>query len=440
MSASFTFAAIRARMGTNEYFQVAVSARDLASVAIPVSELAEWKRWSISERFQRELGMRRIHEELIPYLVRSSDRFFGSLIVLVYEPDVFTFEPLDGMASGLGAAYRSLGERMGFLTVSGGQLVALDGQHRLVALREIVGGRAEVVGPYSSEIADDEVCVVFVRHEALEKTRRIFNKVNQHARPTSKSDNIITSEDDGYAIIARWLVDSDPPLGLSEPKPPLGLLHPTTGEPLVEWRSTSLSQTQESLTTLSAVYQSTEAILDAHGLRDFGERDRVTRPPNQLLEQAYGWCAEWWEAVLAGVEPLARAVAHPYVIPDLRRGRSSSALLMRPIMHVALFHGLGHSTQVGVPLEDAVARLNQIDWSADARHWRDVIVRANGAMIAKANAIELAGRLIAHFIAGDQLSQQFVDRLRMSYAEAKGWDPAGTEPMPDLPPSVTPTN
>lgn len=436
MSTSFTFPAIRARMGSNDYFQATVSARDLAALAIPVSELKEWRQWSISERFQRELAMRRIHEELIPYLVRSPDRFFGSLIVLVFEPEAFTFEPLAALASGLGAAYNAHSERVGFLTVSGGQLIALDGQHRLVALREIVAGRAEVDGPYSSAIADDEVCVVFVRHEALEKTRRIFNKVNQHARPTSKSDNIITSEDDGYAIVARWLVDTEPPLGLPGPMPPLGLLHPTTGEPLVEWRSTSLGQGSEALTTLSAVYQSTEVILDSHGLRDFGERDRVTRPPNSLLEQAYGWCVEWWGAVLEGLEVLSRAVHHPYIIPDLRRGRSSSALLMRPIMHVAMFHGLAYAASANLPLTEAVKRLNEIDWSADAEHWRDIIVRANGAMIAKSNAIELAGRLIGHFVAGAAQPLQVTDRLRMAYAESKGWDPTGTDPMPALPTPV----
>ncbi|HQZ33563.1 MAG TPA: DNA sulfur modification protein DndB [Ilumatobacteraceae bacterium] len=433
MSVAFTFPAIRARMGSTDYFQVAVSARDLASVAIPVNELTEWKQWSISERFQRELAMRRVHEELIPYLVRSSDRFFGSIIVLVYEPDVFEFESLDGLATGMGAAYRGLTSRMGFLTVSGGQLVALDGQHRLVALREIVAGRAEVVGEFTESIADDELCVVFVRHEALEKTRRIFNKVNQHARPTTKSDNIITSEDDGYAIVARWLVDSDPPLGLSAPLPPLGLLHPKTGEPLVEWRSTSLSQNQESLTTLNAVYQTIEVILDAHGMTNFGEKDRVTRPANKLLERAYGWCCEWWSAVLAGVDVFARAAEKPYLIPDLRRGRSPSSLLMRPIAHVALFRGLAEATSAGMLLTDAVRRTNDIDWHSDADHWRDVIVRANGAPIAKSEAVKLTGRLIAYLIAADRMSQPAVDRLRLSFAEAKGWDPTGSSPMPILP-------
>ncbi len=240
MSVSYTLPAIRARMGSTSYYQVAIQARDLASVAIPVGELTEWKQWSISERFQRELAMRRIQEEIVPYLVRSADRFFGSLIVLVYKANEFHFEPIENLGTRLPAAYREQANRMGFLTISGGQLVALDGQHRLVALREVVAGRNEVEGEYSSEVADDELCVVFVEHETLEKTRRIFNKVNQHARPTTRTDNIITSEDDGYAIVARWLLETDPPLGLHQPAPPLALFD-ARGEPLVEWRSTSLA-------------------------------------------------------------------------------------------------------------------------------------------------------------------------------------------------------
>jgi len=437
MSVTFTFPAIRARMGSTNYFQVAVPARDLASVVIPVSELTEWKQWTISERFQRELAFRRIQDELIPYLVRSPDRFFGSLIVLVYKPDVFEFEPIEHLGAKLGAAYRSQAERMGFLTVSGGQLVALDGQHRLVALREVVAGRAEVSGEFSNDIAEDEVCVVFVQHEGLEKTRRIFNKVNQHARPTSKSDNIITSEDDGYAIVARWLVDSEPPLGLNEPRPPLGLLHPSTGEPLVEWRSTSLAQKQEALTTLNVVYQSVDTILAANSLTNFGEKDRVIRPPNAQLEQAYRWCTEWWEAVLSNVAVYQRAIAKPFLIPDLRSSKSADSLLFRPVVQVALFMGLAESIGRGLVLAEATHRLNQVDWRADAEHWRDVIVRANGAPIARSEAIALAGRLIGYLLAGGLVDAASVDRLRLSYAEAKGWDPHGSQPMPRLPAPIT---
>lgn len=65
---------------------------------------------------------------------------------------------------------------------------------------------------------------------------------------------------------------------------------------------------------------------------------------------------------------------------------------MRPIMHVALFKGLGHATGVGHGLAEAVKGLNEIDWSSSADQWRDVIVRSNGIGARACPASRHAGR------------------------------------------------
>jgi hypothetical protein len=222
-------------------------------------------------------------------------------------------------------------------------------------------------------------------------------------------------------------------LGLAGAPPPLGILHPTSGEPLVEWRSSSLSQKQEALTTLNVVYQSVETILAANRLTNFGEKDRVTRPNNSQLEQAYRWCTDWWTSVLANIDAYRRAVEKPYLIPDLRSSRSPSALLFRPVVQVALFAGLAEAVRLGLVLGEATKRVCALDWRADADHWRDVIVRANGAPIAKSEAINLTGRIIGDLLAGDRPDPARSDRLRLAVAEAKGWDPHSTMPMPSLP-------
>ncbi len=187
-----TVAAIKGQIGKTDYYQANISARELVAIAIPASELSDWDSWSMSERIQRDVSLNRIREELLPYLAFSKDRFYGSLIITVIEADTFKFEPLEKVSPTIPAAYQSEIGSIGFLIIDGGQLVALDGQHRLVGLRELI------TNPYfSSEIvkgaADDDVCVMFVQHESLESTRRIFNKVNRHARPTTPSDNSITS-------------------------------------------------------------------------------------------------------------------------------------------------------------------------------------------------------------------------------------------------------
>src|SRR5687768_18329637 len=125
---SYTFPALRGRMGSTEYYQATVKARELAAVAMTAAELPEWTSWSVFERFQRELAQKRVEKEIVPYLVRTKDRFFNALIVLVYEPESFEFEALSDKVA-LPRAYRQAAEQMGFLTIEGGSLVVLDGQH-----------------------------------------------------------------------------------------------------------------------------------------------------------------------------------------------------------------------------------------------------------------------------------------------------------------------
>jgi DNA sulfur modification protein DndB len=420
---SYVFPAIRGLMGSTAFFQVTMTAKELAGIAGPASELAEWKQWTIGERFQRDLAIHRVRQELVPYLVQSNDRFFGSLIVLIYQPDWFRFEPLDLAAAPQQAAYRRAAGRMGFLAVSGGQYVALDGQHRLVALREIVNGSANADPAASADVAADEVSVVFIRYESLEKTRRIFNKVNRHARPTSPADNIITSEDDGYAIVARWLVEQEPPLGLSAPAPPLALFD-AVGGPLVEWRKTGLDQFTTKLTTLQAVYQTVEVVCDAHGLRHFDEKHRVNRPSDLELARAYTWTAEAWSAALTGLEAYRRAVAWPARIRDMRQYQENWSLLFRPVAQVALFRSLGQLTQAGLTLAEATTAVNRIDWCAASYTWTDILVRSNGRMITAPNLIWLAGTVIAYLAMPSSLTPQQTDRMKRDYAEAKGEDPS----------------
>ena len=433
--ATYVFPAIRGHIGSTGYYAVTMTARELASVACPANELAEWDQWTISERIQRDVAVSRVRDELIPYLLESRDRFFGSLIVIAYESEVFEFEPLRAADAKVSGPHRNASARMGYLTIDGGRMVALDGQHRLVGLREIINGRCEADPEKIASVADDEVCVVFLQFESLEKTRRIFNKVNRHARPTTPSDNIITSEDDGYAIVARWLVDEEPPLGLTKPSPPLALFD-SFGEPLVEWQRTNLQQFTQKLTTLSAVYQSVEAICDAHGLTHFDEKHTVNRPPNSELESAYLWSTSWWDLVLDGLIPFKKVTAMPYLIPDMRQYREKWSLLFRPIAQVALFRGIGRTVALGIPAPLAVELMNRVNWRASAELWEDVIIRANGHMITSQQAVRLTGRLIAYLVAADRMDQPSLDQLRLDYAQARGWTTHNPGRMPGLPKSL----
>lgn len=422
LEVSYTFPALRGHMGSTPYYHATIRARELAAVARLASELPQWTEWSIFERFQRDLAEKRIRDEIVPYLVRTRDRFFNSVIVLVFDPAVFEFESLLGVVGGVPTAYREVAEQMGFLTVEGGDLVVLDGQHRLAALRQVVTAGPELQGEFVDAVTNDEIGVLFIRHETFEKTRRIFNKVNRYARPTSASDNIITSEDDGAAIVSRWLVEPEPPLKLESPMPPFRKLG-HDGEPLVEWRKEKLTATDEKFTTLSALYQTTQAILASNGIQGFTEKHLVNRPSDETLARAYHIVASWWAAVMKSFKPYQYALRWPTTLPRHRSFQEPFSLLFRPIGQVAFVEAILGAEALGLSLEQALRSAEKRSWSASDGVFCDTIVFANGRMNAREAAIRLAGRLGTYLVAGKYMDRQTVDQLHTDLAAAKGiWD------------------
>lgn len=428
---TFTFPAIKSQMGSTTYYQASVRARDLASLAQTMGETDAWQQLSISERFQRELAERRIRDEIVPYLVRTRDRFFGALIMVVREPKAMSFEPAAKYMADAPAALREPLSEMGVLTISGSRsCVVLDGQHRFAALRAAITDTDKPDGEYRDAIADDQLSVLFLPFESLVKTRRIFNKVNRYAKPTSPSDNIITSEDDGYAIIARWLVDPEPPEGLSSRVPPFGKLQ-HSGESMVEWRSTKLESQSCRLTTLLLLYQVAEVVLqEAADIPKLDEKHHVNRPGDDLLARGYDLCAKWWTTVLENLTAFQFAVDRPSSIPDYRAFQHKWSLLFRPISQHALAKGLIGATQLGLTLEEAVVRANKVKWKAAHTMWTDTIVFSNGHMNTQKAGINVTGKLITYLLAADRMTPAQIEGTRLAYAQAKG------EAWRKLPPPV----
>jgi DNA sulfur modification protein DndB len=359
-----------------------------------------------------------VEKEIVPYLIRTKDRFFNALIVLVFEPASFEFEPLSKSAPNLPAAYRQSAEQMGFLTIDGGSLVVLDGQHRLAALRGVTTAGPELKGEFVDAVADDELSVLFIPHESFEKTRRIFNKVNRYAKPTSPSDNIITSEDDGSAIVTRWLVEPSPPMGMDKPKPPLNSLD-KSGEPVVEWRHQTLRPPDRKFTTLSALYQMTQVILLADGIQGFDEKHMVNRPTDKQLRRAYTFVAQWWHTVLTSFTPYRRGLRRPESLPDFRSFQGEYSLLFRPVGQIAFTHALVGAVLLGRSLEEALESAEDIGWSASDPAFTDTVVYANGHMSTSEFSMKLAGRLGTYLIAWDLMTDSAIEKLQEDLRTAK---------------------
>ncbi|MCA6597723.1 MAG: DNA sulfur modification protein DndB [Pseudanabaena sp.] len=405
---------VKGRLGNTDFFQATMKARDLVQGVRPANELDEWTTMSIEDRLQREPDIKRVKEEIAPYLADSKDRFFGAMIVLVYKGEVY-FEGLkDWISSKAPRAYQSVAEHIGILTIDGGSLIMLDGQHRLLALEKVI--RGEVTGDYREDIPNDDVCVIFIHHEGNEKTRRIFNKVNRYAKPTSRGDNIITSEDDRSAIIARRLLNEGAPLGIK----PRG-----SSDVIVEWKSNSLPARSNKLTTISAVYETVKLILRSHRIA----LDQNTRPQDDELNDYYEIVENFWNTVLEGLQPYKDAIRDSSLISPARKDDQPFALLFKPIGQLALFRGLTAATQDNrLNLIEAVKRANKIDWRIEAEIWTNILVAPSRSMLRGEQPPVQGGKLIHYLIASDKMTKEEIANFQQEYNLAKALNI--DEPLP----------
>ena len=401
--------AIKGKLGTTTFYEATMRVSDLLSSVTPPSDLDEWANMGLEEKMQREPDTNRIRDKLVPYLANNVDRFFGSIIVLIWKGSV-DFEPVTEFATRIPAAYKGAAPKMGFVSIDGGKLVVLDGQHRYLALRDIREGKH--LGEGANDIVNDEVCVVLIEHESDMKTRRIFNTVNRYAKVTSRGDNIITSEDDGVAIVARRMLSADQPLSD----------RPVNGKPasLVNWKSNTLTKRSTQLTTLSTVYDSVELILDANSIK----LDPATRPSDNEIETYQEMAKAVWEPILEGVPAYRGALADTSTIPGLREDSAPTSLLFKPASQLSLIDALlrtGTSQQGKLKIKDAVARAVKIPtWSMEADMWRGIIVKQNGTIDAGREAKRRMADLLVYLIAADRLSPALMFGIWKRFNAARG--------------------
>lgn len=399
---------IKGQMGNTDFYQATMKARDLVQGVRPANELDEWTTMSIEDRMQREPDLKRIKEQIAPYLAEAKDRFFGSMIVLVYKGEIYFDSIKDWVSNKAPRAYQSVADNIGVITIDGGSLIMLDGQHRLLALEKVV--KSEVTGECREEVPNDDVCVIFIHHESNEKTRRIFNKVNRYAKPTNRGDNIITSEDDRSAIIARKLLSEGAPLGVK-----------TTGssDVIVEWKNNTLAARSTKLTTISVVYETVKLILKDKSVA----LDPTNRPSEEKLEEYYELVEQFWNTVLEGLQPYKEALNDSSKIPQMRKDDHSYSLLFKSIGQLALFRGLIAATRNNrLSLPEAVGRANKIDWRISSDIWKNFLVAPSGTMLRGEQPPVQAGKLIEYMIAADKMIQQDIEAIHREYNLAHGVD------------------
>jgi DNA sulfur modification protein DndB len=153
---------------------------------------------------QRGVGTRT--KEITEYLLTNERRFLGAIVVAVvggdpgYRPLVMSDDSEQGLLSGVDRGF-------GVLTFDGThQFFALDGQHRLKAIKDAL--------LQNQALAGEDIAVIVVPHnndlQGRQQTRRLFTNINRNAVKTTRQEDIALDEDDGFAILTRRFLDEHP--------------------------------------------------------------------------------------------------------------------------------------------------------------------------------------------------------------------------------------
>ena len=204
---SLYLSSLRGIIGDWVYYPCLMKFRDIAERINLAEEIYQSK--TLSELVQRELRRKR-GKEIKAYIIQQEQRFFNSLIVAVYKGDpnwygITNLRPNNELD--IRKVPDEVIESIGILSLSGTErLFALDGQHRLVGIKEAL--------KENPELGDDELAVIFIAHHTdsagKERSRRLFTTLNKNAKPVSKGEIIALDEDDAMAITVRRLVMENP--------------------------------------------------------------------------------------------------------------------------------------------------------------------------------------------------------------------------------------
>ncbi|WP_029200910.1 DNA sulfur modification protein DndB [Oribacterium sp. NK2B42] len=403
----------KGKLGTTEYYLGKMPVGELVDTVGLAVELPEWKDMTADEKMQREPDINRVVNEICPYFTEDKDRFFGCVIVDIYSGfEDMIFEPITDVIPQLSAAYRIPLKDVGFLTLPGQErLIALDGQHRIIAMKLCLKGSSAIsaamlggkkmttqmlaLEPHP-ELAKEEISVIFVEHTDNMKIRKIFNKVNKYARQTGRGQNIITADDDIWASLARRLFSEGEVLAK------IGDIE------LVNWRSNTLSKRSKQLTTVSALYTIAETLE-----KDRGWSAKVLPTDEESIEEAFENNTYFWEQLLKGLSIYREYLALTREDKTVSKLREQS-LLMKPVTHMALAHVAYMAQKKDLDWADIVMKLDKVDWSMDNPLWFNILVigSANKKMITGKESIKAAGLVISYMVMGDYMTTEEIEEVR----------------------------
>ena len=311
---------LRGNIGDWIYYPTLMKFKDIAERINLAKEIYQSK--SLNDMVQREIRKQR-GQEIRDYLLQQNQRFFNSLIVAVYEGDPSWYEISSiENSSNLDANDLPIDipddvvTSIGILSLNGKErLFTIDGQHRLIGIKEAVAS--------DSELCDDELSVIFIAHKTdtngMERSRRLFTTLNKKSIPVSKGEIIALDEDDTMAITARRLVLENP-MFIDERI----LNHPTDNIP---------RNNQTCLTTIGNLYDLLAILFTKVYVSNRKKELTIVRQSEAVLDEHYENACEYFKLLTGCFSSLKEFVEtqdYSKVVKKYRHAEGGS-ILFRPI-------------------------------------------------------------------------------------------------------------
>ncbi len=363
----------------------------------------------LNTMIQRGLGDRT--DSIKRYLLDSEHRFLGALIIAAWGGaptyiDVSMDDP-DGMLSGIDRQF-------GVLTFDGTQqYFALDGQHRLKAIKEAIKNKPE--------LGKEDICVIMVSHfdsdEGKIRTRRLFTNINRNAKATTGAENIVLDEDDGAAILTRRLLTEHPFLSME------GVVKVFTrqgDEGELKLAAGNVAQgDKKALTTIANLY---DVVRTLSFDLDPSMRRPQARPSDDVLEASYEVISTRLDELLAAAGDVRTPLAGGANAKDIRAQKGKEAdgsPFMRPVIQKTVARVVAEiAAQGALEWPEIMKRIGALNWRIGDAPWLAVFNPVTGKMISsKDNADLLRDLLYVHIAAP---SKQSITRARKQFKDLRG--------------------
>lgn len=400
--------AFQARVGDWNYYICLMKYAQVAREVQFAHELGGNK--DLNTLIQRGLSTRT--DAIVEYLLRNTHRFLGALIIATWggAPE---FVPLsmddpEGMLKGVDSEF-------GVLTLDGThQFFALDGQHRLKAIKDAT--------KKDPALGAEDICVLLVAHfdtpDGRERTQRLFTNINRNAKTTTAAENIALDVDDGFAVTTRNLLTRHPFLSrqgvvkvFSKPPNENGQFTLATNQ---------VPKTDKAaLTTITVLYDMLREF--SFGL-DPAMSDLATRPSDEVLDDSYNILAERLDELFAAADGIETRLTSATNAADIRAPKGQEGLghpLMRPVAQRAVARALRSIVDDRrLTWPESLDRLRRLDWQLRAAPWTAVFNTDSGKMItAKENVDLLEELLVAHLA---PTTKAEISRARKNYRDIRG--------------------